>query len=497
MDTPLHNPKPDLSALAPDLIPYLRPGERIVAVETPEILVPTAKPDALAAMMRLTGAATPSEIGEKGPSVAAIATEENKNIEELNLFETLFGRDSLIVSSFLLPQFPKLAKTTILTLARLQGVARNDASEEEPGRILHENRDTNSEIGRMLRKERGWEFPYYGSVDATPLFVNLMLAYVEQEGRALLDESFIGKDGKTRTVRFALDAAVNWILERVNNNKEGLLEYCRKNPNGIPNQVWKDSYDSYFHKDGTIANQKKGIASIEVQGYAYDALMGASSLCRTLGNVPLPHIEHMEKSAKLLATTVFSRLFVNDEQGEFFALGTDRGEDGALQPLAIRTSNMGHLLSSRLLDGDAPDIVAKRAAIVRILLGESMLAAAGIRTLATTEARFRPGAYHNGSVWLWDSYYISRGLRRHGFIKEADDLVRRLFLTVEMTHKFPEFARGSDASIPELNTRIVDLWDEQTDQMNRIEQPPQEIQAWTVAAVLAAEYERAHSSIAS
>lgn len=496
MDTPLHDKKPDLAELIPDLLPYLRTWERIISVETPKLLVPAAPLSALTAIMRLTGAARPDEIGQKGPAMAAIATEENKNIAELNLYETLFGRDSLIVSGFLLPQFPALARATIIALARLQGVVQHDASEEEPGRILHEHRDADSEIGKKLHEEHGWEFPYYGSVDATPLFVNLILAYIKSDGATLLDETFTAKDGETRTVRYALDAAISWILGRMSRNKEGFLEFCRQNPNGIPNQVWKDSWDSYFHKDGTIANQKKGIASIEVQGYAYDALVGAAELYRGLGNVPGERILVLEKCAHTLAQSVFSLLYIKDEDGGYFALGTDRDEHNNPRPLLIRTSNMGHLLSSRLLDGEAPDIIRMRTAIVRTLTSEAMLAVSGVRTLATGEVRFRPGAYHNGSVWLWDSYYIARGFRRHGFIKEADDLVERLLLTVTTTRKFPEFARGGNSEAPELNTRIVDIWDDQMGLTNRIEQPPQEIQAWTVAAVLAAEYEKARPEVA-
>ena len=493
MDLSPKNTTTDFSTLVPDLLPYLRPWERVIAVETPVLRIPEKPLSAVAAIMQLTGAARPDEIGQKGPAMAAIATEENKNIAELNLYETLFGRDSLIVSGFLLPQFPALARATIIALARLQGTQENDASEEEPGRILHEDRDAESDIGRELREKKGWEFPYFGSVDATPLFVNLILAYVKSDGAALLDESFTAKDGKTRTVRQALDAAVGWILMRTKQNKEGFLEFCRKNPNGIPNQVWKDSWDSYFHKDGTIANQEKGIASIEVQGYAYDALMGVAELYRTLQNVSTEHIDLIEKRAQLLAHSVFSLLYVTDAQGSFFALGTDRGEDDEPRPLMIRTSNMGHLLSSRLLDGNEPSIVEMRTAVVRTVMSETMLAASGVRTLATTEVRFRPGAYHNGSVWLWDSYFIARGLRKHGYVAEADDLVGRMLRTVTATHKFPEFARGGNGALPELNTRIVDLWDEHMHQTNRIEQPPQEIQAWTVAAVLAAEYEKTHT----
>jgi len=410
-------------------------------------------------------------------------------VGELHLFETLFGRDSLIVSRFLLPQYPKLARATILALASLQGTRTNDKSEEEPGRIMHEYRDAGSPVAQEIIATNSWEFPYYGSVDATPLFVGLINAYVTQEGNGLLEETFTDKDKKTRSVREAQDAALSWMLRNMGANPEGTLEFCRRNPKGLPNQAWKDSWDSYFHKDGSIANHTQGIASIEIQGYAYDALAGSAELYHALG-VPSERITELEAAAERLKESVLRIMWIEDAKGKYFALGTDRDESGKARPLAIRTSNMGHLLSSRLLDGDAPDIAAKRRAVVDMLISPAMLAASGIRTLAHDEPRFRPGAYHNGTVWLWDSYYCARGFRRHGYVTEADDLVRRMMEVIEATHKFPEFARGGDGLNPELNARIVDLWDANAGMMNRIEQPPQEIQAWTVAAVLAAEYEK-------
>ena len=479
----------DLSDQTPDLVPYLLPHERVIAVIHPKIERPQVPPLALSALMKLTNASTKDEVGEHGPPVAAVATEENRHIAELNLFETLFGRDSLIVSMFLLPQFPKLARATVLALAKLQGIANRIANEEEPGRILHEMRAPDSPIGKELREKNGWEFPYYGSVDATALFVNLTAAYVEQEGASLLSETFTDREGKERTLLDAFDGAIGWIVRRLDANPDGLLEFCRAHPGGIANQAWKDSGDSYFHKDGTLADHAHGIASIEVQGYTYDALRNAGALYKQL-NRPEAKIAELTLRAGRLQRTVLEKFWVDDELGGYFALGTDRDKNGVLRKLEIRTSNMGHLLSSRLLDGNDPDVLRKRSAIVETLGSPLMQNVSGIRTLAKNERRFKPGSYHNGSVWLWDSYYISRGLRRHGFTALADNLVLRMFSVVKKFNKFPEFARGGDAPEPELNERIVDVWDEIEGHTNRIEQPPQEIQAWTVAAVLAAEHEQ-------
>ncbi len=489
MDLKNINTPEELALRFPDIIPYLRDNERLAWVEIVPLIIPAQHPSALEALMKLTGAKTVDEIGEKGPPNAAASTVENQGLTGMDLYETLFGRDSLIVSHFLLPQFPKVAHATILALSARQGTRRHVASEEEVGKIMHEDRDPSSRIAIELHETRGWEFPYFGSVDATPLFITLITSYVQQEGTAILNETYTDRSGQSRQVAHALDVALSWMLKNMAKQSEGTLEFCRMTEGGLPIQAWKDSTDSYFHKDGTIANHENGIASIEVQAYAYDALLSVLELYHVIPQMSHKK-EELEQAASLLKETVFSKMWIEDEQGGYFALGCDRDDDGMMRALEIRTSNMGHMLSSRLLSGSEKDVMNKRQGIVRTLMSKEMLGASGVRTLAKNEERFSPGSYHNGSVWLWDSYYVSRGFRRHGFIEEADELVGRMFKVIDKTHKYPEFVRGGDELIPELNARIVDVIDEVTHVTNRIEQPPQEIQAWTVAAILAAEYEK-------
>ena len=186
--------------------------------------------------------------------------------------------------------------------------------------------------------------------------------------------------------------------------------------------------------------------------------------------------------------------WVEEEQGGYFALGTDRDEQDSLNKLEVKTSNMGHLLNSRILEGNNPDIVRRRESVIRTLFSPEMINVSGVRTLSKNEVRFRPGAYHNGNVWLWDNYYIAQGLERHGYLGLAYDLQKRIWNVVDKTKKFPEYAWGGDDPEPKLNNRIVDIWDEKNQIQNRLEQPPQEIQAWTVAAILAAK--RKHNPLA-
>ncbi len=146
---------------------------------------------------------------------------------------------------------------------------------------------------------------------------------------------------------------------------------------------------------------------------------------------------------------------------------------------------MGHVLNSRILESNEPSVVHMRKALVQQITSADLLTKSGIRTLASDEVRFRPGAYHNGSIWLWDTHHIAKGLRRHGYNDIADEIDRRLLNVVAVTKIFPEYVRGDASDIPTINTTTITLWDEINQRINQIEQPPQEVQAWTVAAILA------------
>lgn len=462
-------------------------------------------PSTLEQMKRLTNSTDINRIGENGPSIASLAFDVSAQTsvppsdsplqhlppdtiatpEHLRLYEVLFGRDSLRVAIDLISSYPELARTTVLELAKLQGVAYHTEREEEPGRIVHEARDSNDPIARDLTERLGWQWPYYGSVDATPEFIRTLTAYVRrsEENYGFLTETYIDHNGAERPVAYALELATQWIVDRLHQNKEGLLEFKSVLENGIENQVWKDSWDAYHHKDGQLANHQQGIASIEVQVTTYDALLDAALLQEdVLDNPEQAYVlrAHAQKLKEAILT-----LFWTDDEGGYFVLGTDRADDGTLRQLKVKTSNMGHTLNSRLLESDELNILHKRDAVIQHILSPNLLNVSGIRTLASDETRFRPGAYHCGSVWLWDTHHIAKGLRRHHFHEQADDLDRRLLSVIDTTRIFPEYVRGDDSEIPAINTARIVLWDETNQRENVVEQPPQEVQAWTVAAILA------------
>lgn len=464
----------------------LLPGEELQNVIKHDRRELPEQVSSLEQIRRLTRAASEEEIGQNGPSIAALSFDivRQPTPGHLKLYEVVFGRDSLRVAIDLISSYPNLARRTVLELAKLQGTEYNTQREEEPGRIVHEARDQDDPLARDFSERLGWGWPYYGSVDATPEFIRTLASYCSnEENHAFLHEAFANKDGEQRTIADALTAAVNWITRRLDNNSEGLLEFKSILPQGIENQVWKDSWDAYHHADGTLANHAQGIASIEVQVTAYDALIDAAELYENILDRSIEATE-LRQRAERLGQTIIDVFWTNDKGG-YFVLGTDRDSDGNLRQLKVRTSNMGHALNSRLLEGDDPKKVQIKQALMRHLLSPEMRNVSGIRTLARDEYRFRAGSYHNGSVWLWDTHHIAKGMRRQGFEKEADELDRRMLNVIDATHAFPEYVRGDDAETPRINEYTVNIWDSVNQRLNKLEQPPQEVQAWTVAAILA------------
>jgi glycogen debranching enzyme len=436
----------------------LLPGERIEAVEELDLRDPETMPDALDELCKLTGVERPEEIGLNGPAVGARVTEQNAGEDALRLFEVVFGRDSLTVALVVSDLFPRLLEATVLYLAGIQGREFNALREEEPGRIAHEIRD--------VETDGLWGYPYYGSVDATPLFIRAAVRAIERRPEF------------TASVRDSLDAAVDWLLRRLAEDELGLLSHHRTNPHGLENQVWKDSWDSMSHADGTVCNHDAPVASVEAQALAYDALVEAAR------QHPSPAL--LLDAARRLERAVEEHLWVDDPEGGYYAIGVDRDpQSGAPRPLQTRASNMGWLLDSRLLD--APEHAGRRQRIVDLLLSDEFLAEGGIRTLSAREERFRPRAYHNGNVWGHDNYVTSLGFARHGFHDEAQELQRRLAASCRATHRFPEFVAGGEPGSELIAKRIVDVLDSRNDRMNRVEQPPQEIQGWTVGAMVAIE----------
>jgi len=305
-------------------------------------------------------------------------------------FMTMFGRDSILTSLQALPFTPELAATTLRALGDWQGTVVDDFRDEDPGRILHEMR-----YGELPAFEERPHSPYYGSADATPLFVVLLDEY----------ERWTGDRRIVRELEYEARAALNWIDEYADLMGNGYISYERRNvKTGLENQCWKDSWDSISYRDGRLAGFPR--ATCELQGYAYDAKMRAARLAREVWKDP-EFASHLEKQAADLKRRFNRDFWIADR--EYFALALD--SDG--KQVDVLSSNIGHLLWSGIVEKP------KAKAIARHLLGPRLFSGWGVRTLGTGEGRYNPIGYHVGTVWPFDNSFIAWGLRRYGFKEEA------------------------------------------------------------------------------
>jgi glycogen debranching enzyme len=324
-------------------------------------------------------------------------------------FMTLFGRDSLWASEMSLPVDPSLALGTLKTLADRQGTVSDPMSEEEPGKILHEIR-----LGVSGGLALGGKSAYYGSIDATPLFV-VVLGSVSRWGFA--------KETITALLPHA-DRALEWIRDFGDRDGDGFVEYERLNDHGLINQGWKDSWDGINFADGRLAEPP--IALCEVQAYVHGAYVARAWMAYDAGDLDLA-ADLRDRAARLKQR--FNEQFWLPDKG-YYAVALDRDK----RPVDACASNMGHCLWFGLIDEDkAPKVVER-------LMSREMFSGWGVRTLASDMRAYNPASYHNGSVWPHDNALIVAGLMRYGFVEEAQRIATAML----------EAAEFSDGRLPEL-----------------------------------------------
>ena len=334
-------------------------------------------------------------------------------------FMTMFGRDSILTSLQALPFVPELAATTLRELALRQGTRVDDFRDEDPGRILHEMR-----YGELTAFEERPHSPYYGSADATPLFVVLLDEY----------ERWTGDRKLVLELQHEARAALNWIDQYADLVGNGYIWYQRRNEQtGLENQCWKDSWDSISYRDGRLPGFPR--ATCELQGYAYDAKIRGARLARLIWRDP-QYADELEKQAAALKRRFNRDFWVRD--GEYFALALDR--DG--NQVDALSSNNGHLLWSGIVEK------SKARAIARHIMGPRLFSGWGVRTLAEGEGRFNPIGYHVGTVWPFDNSFIAWGLRRYGFKAEAAQIAAGILDAAEFfLGRLPEAFGGYERSL--------------------------------------------------
>jgi glycogen debranching enzyme len=334
-------------------------------------------------------------------------------------FMALFGRDSLIASFQALPYLPELAATTLRVLAAAQARDREDFHEREPGKILHELR-----FGELTARGERPHSPYFGSADATPLFLILLEEY----------HRWSGDDDLVRALEPSARAALAWIWDSGDADGDGYVEYSRRNPStGLVNQCWKDSWDAIQFADGTLPEGP--IATCEIQGYVYDARRRAARLARDVWHDHALAAQLEEQASDLRAS--FRRDFWIPERGcHAVAL------DGRKRQVDSLTSNIGHLLWSGLLDEGEAAVTAER------LLDDELYSGWGVRTLGTREAGYNPLGYHTGTVWPHENSLIVAGLARYGQREAAVTIAAAMLSAApHFEHRLPEVFAGYPAAV--------------------------------------------------
>jgi glycogen debranching enzyme len=329
-------------------------------------------------------------------------------------FMALFGRDSLLTAYMGLPVDRGLALGTLRTLARHQGEKVDALTEEEPGKILHEVR-----LGVQSGLSLGGGSTYYGTVDATPLFV-VLLGELARWG---------ADPAEVHELMPHADRALQWVDRFGDRDGDGFVEYQRATDRGLQNQGWKDSWDGITFADGRVAEAP--IAVCEVQGYVYDAFRTRAALAEDMGDAA--QARTWSDRAAELKTAFNERFWLPDR--DWYALALDRDKN----PVDACASNMGHCLWSGIVDDD------KAARVAEQLMSPTMFTGWGVRTLSSAMGAYDPVSYHNGSVWPHDNALLVAGLVKYGFVEEAQRITEALIEAAQVFGgRLPELFCGFD-----------------------------------------------------
>jgi glycogen debranching enzyme len=329
-------------------------------------------------------------------------------------FLTLFGRDTLLTAYQTVPFGAQVARGALIALARFQGKERNDFKDEEPGKILHELR-----MGELTQLGVKPHSPYYGTADATMLWLVLLSEYWR----------WTGDNDLVLSMRKNIRAALDWIDNYGDRDGDGYVEYQTRSAQGLGNQCWRDSWNGVQFADGTIPVLP--IATCELQGYAYDAKRRVAELADgPLQDAPLA--QRLLAEAEKLRVR-FDRDFWIDKRGGYYAIGLD----GDKKQIDSMTSNIGHLLWSGIVTAERATVIARQ------LMSDELFSGWGIRTLSTADNGYNPIGYHLGTVWPHDSAFVAYGLARYGYRDEANKIALALLDAAAFSdNRLPEAFSG-------------------------------------------------------
>ncbi|MGC9665463.1 glycogen debranching N-terminal domain-containing protein [Planosporangium sp. 12N6] len=338
-------------------------------------------------------------------------------------FLTLFGRDTIITAYQTLLYGPALARGALIMLADYQGTRCGGLNDEEPGKILHEVR-----TGELTQLGLHPHNPYYGTADATPLWLVLLSEY----WRWTHDDTLV------RQLYGNAMAALDWIDHYGDRDGDGYVEYQTRSPEGLGNQCWRDSWDGVLYSDSGMPPLP--IATCEIQGYVYDAKMRMAELAD--GPLDNPALARRLRGEAARLRDRFNTDFWLDARGGYYALGLD----GDKRPIDSMTSDMGHLLWSGIVPDD------RAGTVVDHLRSDQLYSGWGVRTLATTDTAYNPLGYHRGTVWPHDNSIIAAGMARYGYRDQANDVAYAMADAADhFHHRLPEAICGyprADTGIP-------------------------------------------------
>ncbi len=406
----------------------------------------------------------------------------------------VFGRDSIELAEDLLETNQALAKEIILLLAHLQGYEFNLASEQEASKIHHEYRTlrfNDREVPIAARKVLAkmgpqWggseeEMLYYGSADATPLFVRLVHRYYLMYEDDILNHTVTSRSGHKRALKHHVRDATEWLVAKITASPWQLLEYKRINPLGLYNQSWQDSSVSYLHADGGAANADGGLAAIEIQGYAYDALRAAADMV-AFNEAEADAWRHL---ASIVRDNTIDHMWM--PQTNYFAMGVDRTGTGATRQISTYNSNPALLIESNFFELMPHNLSWQYIEhTVRTLFSDDFLTLAGLRIRAKRHAGLVDFADYHGSLVSWpkQTYDVAKGLRKLGFYRLAALLEDCILHAVGQAGEFYEFFFVDTKGDVKYHYRQENP-DEPSFHEFGAANLPEPGQSWTISAVLA------------